>query len=270
MIDAFHRQTIYVMALAWLLAALVMMAPGYAVYYNVNWPAWTHGFPLEWIAVCVSYMTVFFHELGHVLAYWLYGVVAVPAFNLAEGGGVTMPLTEPLLVLRIILYGILLYVFVHYPQKSIRAACVVIALFQIITFYAGWHKIIFYFAGALAESLIAGYMLWRAWFDRAPRGVIERFLNAFFGFSLAFQALLRAWALRHDDIVRQVYQDNAGSVLVSDFNKLADLTDFPFLYMVDLWFTITLICMIVPCVQYCIWRVRLSRFEFQSRLHRGF
>lgn len=269
MIDAFHRRTIYVMASAVLLAVLVMMAPTYAVYYNKNWGGWSHGFPLQWIAIGVSYMAVFFHELGHGVAYWLYGVIAVPAFNLAEGGGVTMPLTQPFIILHVVLYGVLLYVMSHYRQKSVWVACIGLAAFQVLTFYAGWYQIIVGFAGALAESVIAGFMLWRAWFNQAPRGLVERFLNGFFGFALGFQALIQSWALVHDVDVQHVYQDNAGSVLVQDFNRLADLTGWPFPYMVNIWFWVTVMCMVAPLCHYILWRVQLSQLIFQSRFNRG-
>ena len=41
------------------------------------------------IATGLSYIGVFFHEIGHALFNWLYGYMAVPTFDFASGGGMT-------------------------------------------------------------------------------------------------------------------------------------------------------------------------------------
>src|SRR4051812_32213722 len=86
-----------------LIVALLCMLPEYAELRNWILPSWVH----SWLllpSVCLGYLEVFFHELGHTAAFWSYGQIAVPAFNFEDGGGVSVPVMDRSYILQGLVY----------------------------------------------------------------------------------------------------------------------------------------------------------------------
>src|ERR1700722_12404401 len=55
-------------------------------------------------AAGLGYLEVFFHELGHCVAGWSFGIVTVPSFNFSDGGGLASQITNRIMFLQIAVY----------------------------------------------------------------------------------------------------------------------------------------------------------------------
>lgn len=243
------RETLKFMAIGFVIA-LIMIAPGIAYYYNKDWE-WARFLPFRLMYLSLGGMVTLFHELGHCLVSLFYGLIAIPAFDLVHGGGVTLPLTPPLFILHLALYGALIYGVLHFREKrSIQLPLVIIGVFHLATAHNVVHEILILFGGHVAELLIAAFLLWRAWFDRAPRGAMERYLNAAFGFAIVFNALVLGSALLQDDVVRQYYLEQKGGHSMGDFDRIADKTNTDFSTWIGLWLFLSVAAMAGPSLYY--------------------
>lgn len=244
-----RRETAKVM-LAGLAFAFIMNAWTISLYFNKHWQ-WTEIWPVRWAGIMLGYMNTFFHELGHTTFMWFYGYVALPAFNLAYGGGVSVAFTGQLLLINLAVYAGLAWLFVlsrGYRGWQIFFVC--LGLFHLATAYTDYHEMIFGFAGPLGSIAVAGYMLYRAWLDVAPRGVVERFLNAAFGFGLTMHGLAEGWSLIHDADVRNAYLDSKCGHARGDFDRIASLSGLSFNNVLWLYLVFIVIALIVPFVFY--------------------
>lgn len=242
-------ETCKVMAVG-LCMALVMLTPLFSMIYDKNWN-WARGFPIGWIGVSLDYMNTFFHELGHALLFWFYGYVALPHFDFNYGGGMTAAITGQLIFLHLVLYALLAYLFVQLKDhKNWQILCVCIAVFHLATAHIEFHKVVCVFAGPLAQSVMGGFLLARAWFNIAPRGVFERFLNAAFGFGMLFSVLINAWALLHDDVWRLVYFEQKGQHGFGDLDRVADMLDIRFSFVIWTWLLSSATALVLPILLY--------------------
>lgn len=244
-----RRETAKVM-LAGLFAAFIMNAWMVSLYFNKGW-TWTQALPVRWGGIMLGYMNTFFHELGHTALMWFYGYIALPAFDFVHGGGMSYGFTGQLIVINLMVYAGLGYLFVlsrGYPgwQKIFVA----LALFHLATAYTDFHEIIYVFAGPLSCIALAGYMLYRAWLDVAPRGIGERFANAAFGFGFTMHALVEGWALGHDPDVRGAYLLQKGGHARGDFDRVAEMSGLSFNNVMWIYLICTFVALIVPVLIY--------------------
>lgn len=220
-------ETLKIMALG-LLVALVLNIPFFNQVYDKGW-RWADGFPFGWLHMSLVYMTVFFHELGHAIAFWFYGYIALPGFDFNHGGGMTYTMTGQLLVLHAVLYALLAYGFFYFKdQPWLKWSCVALGIFHFATAHTAFHDVFCTFSGHLGQVLIAAFLLMRAWFNMAPRGVFERILNGAFGFGMSLQILFEGWALTHLEFYRQFYYEQKGRHGFGDLDRVADATGFEF------------------------------------------
>lgn len=241
--------TLKIMALG-LIAAILLNIPMFATIYDRDWQ-WAYGFPLGWLEASLSYMTVFFHELGHAVAYWFYGYVTVPAFDFKYGGGVTVPLTDQLFLLNAALYAFSAYIFWHARGHVFwQIMCVALVLFHLATAYFPIHHVVCIYAGPLAQPIVASYLLTRAWLDLPGRGAGERFFSAAYGFGMIGQVFLNGWALVHNDVWRLVFFEQKGGHGLGDFDKIAEGTNMNFSTAVWVWMGVAVIALIVPVILY--------------------
>ena len=245
-----------------LIVAFCMLAPSLSIYLNLYWP-WARHFPITWLGLALSFMIIFFHELGHMIAGWFYGYVALPSFDLMHGGGMTYYITGQLLPLNILLDGAIIYYIYRLREfKLWQAVCILIGLFHIATAYSDFHQNILSIAGPLAETSIGGFMLTRAWLNRAARGTAERLCNAAFGFGILLNATVSGWSMIHDADVRQVYFEQKGGHGFGDFDQVADLTGLSFNHVIWLYLGSGLIAIITPLILYALRdRLYLARYE---------
>ncbi len=152
-------------------ASILLMLPSIAYYYDVQIPL--NGFFLGILAQGAGYMTVFFHEIGHSIFYWLYGYVAVPRFDFEYGGGYSNALTGQMYVLLAALYAGTIYViYLAREEKFWLAIFAPLLLLHLLTAFNDYHHVVILFMGHGAEVAIGSFMLSRALLHAAPRGIV--------------------------------------------------------------------------------------------------
>ena len=176
-------------------------------------------------------------------------------FDFHHGGGyaASFGAQNPLIVAGVyafIAYGI--YVFRQYA--IIIAALVSVLIFNLaFVWNENAHQSIIIFMGPGFESLVAAFLLFRAIYDLAPRGVFERFLNSLFGFGMGFYALMNGYALLYNKAYRLVYFEQKSGHGIGDFDRIASNIGFLNFESVMMgWMSLTVLCMIIPFIIYLI------------------
>lgn len=220
--------------------------------YDENW-LWAQGFPLAWLSICMGYMSTFFHELGHAFAGWLYGYVSSPSFDFQYGGGMTYHVTGQLVPL-VLLWdaGLCWIIYKLHEYRYWQIFVIAVLAFHLATAYGHIHETVMIFAGPLAEVLVAGFLLFRAWHDLAPRGVGERFLNAVFGFGLMLQVFIEGWGWIHDAYARDIYQNQKEGHGMGDFDRIAADMNWDFSIAIWIWMVLAATIIITQTVRFLI------------------
>ena len=210
------------MFLICLALAAVMCLPVIGQAADVHIPAASIlGIP----AAGLGYMLVFFHELGHTAAFWLFGYPAVPTFDFTHGGGYTHAQTQSWFILgclwtAVVLLGARLWQDMQYRALMWLGGGVVIHGALML---CGGDMIVIGFAGHAGEVLVAAFCLLRAFLNTTDkaRGAAERWLNMLFGcFVLVYDTIFTA-ALMFDDASRDVYAAQKGGHLEGDLDRVA-------------------------------------------------
>lgn len=242
--------------------AILMSVPLYSWIFNAGWD-WANEYPMRLLGDCLSYMTTFFHELGHCLFAWFYGYPSVPMFDFAHGGGLTIWMDEQQYALLGVLYGALIFgVFKYRHDRFSVAIFVSIAIFHVLTAYDGdVRSAVISFMGPLAAPLMATVFLLHALYNLIKHSRRERFFNALFGFAFIFHGLINGFGLLKSDAFRIVYFQQKGGHGLGDFDKIADSFGFlEFTHVIYTYIGINLACLIIPFIVY--WRD--AKFEDQG------
>ena len=123
-----------------------------------------------------------------------------------------------------------------------------ILVFHLLTAYIPLHITVMTIGGHFAEIVILCFMLVRAWYDMAPRGWFERFLNAAFGFGIGISSLTQGYAYMYDPLMQHVYKRQKGGHGYGDFDRIADSLHIGFSFVVWTWMIATLLAMIIPAI----------------------
>lgn len=246
-------QTIKTMALGAFTGALICI-PFYSWLFNKSWN-WAQGFPLGWLGRGLSYISTFFHELGHTGSAWFYGYTTLPMFDFKYGGGLALMLGDQhvLIILGVyIILGAIIFQMRDYPFIQFFLGFLI--LFNLITAFNENARLnVIDFMGPAAVPLVASFMLIRALYDLAPRGWLERALNAIIGFGMIFMALIDSYSLIHNDEYRTLYYNQKGTHGFGDFDKISDRISFMgFHDVVNVYMALTILCLIIPFVAF--WR----------------
>jgi hypothetical protein len=247
--------TIFIL-IAGLIFAILGNLSFYAWVYDPYWP-WAQSFPISWIGAGMVYMAVFFHEIGHTLTMWFFGYPALPMFDLQHGGGMSAMMGEQnMLVLAGVWAAILYGIWQFRWHKGIVAGLVLLLAINLACAFNDWHEILINFMGHGFEALIAGFLLFRALFNLAPRGGFERFLNAYFGFGLIFKAFIDFSGLLHNQTHRLSYYTQKGAHGFGDFDKITNYFykgEFADVVLFALAFNAA--CLIVPFAIFILARI---------------
>ncbi len=168
-------------------------------------------FPL--LSFLLSPLTIIVHEIGHTVVLWLFGYPAIPAFDFANGGGVTMsdlersPSTVWAWAIGVIAVGwwqrhrppvlvalgagVLLYVWVY---GSVR---------ETLAITLGGHG---------AEILFAALFIYRGVTGWGCKMELERPLYTFLGFMILFANFRLGLALSGDSMERYWYMQGKGGI----------------------------------------------------------
>ncbi len=239
------------------LIAIVINLPFYSWIFGERW-SFVQGFPLGWVSIGLVYMSIFFHEIGHTLFSWFYGYPTLPSFDFQYGGGMAWSFGGQQLIIQLgVLAGLGYGAYYLKDWRFGRNSLSVLFLLILATSFTPFHKNMIDFMGPSFVPLIACFFLIRALMDWAPRGGLERLLNAVFGFGMIFMALIDSFGLLHNQAYRLVYYQQKGQHGFGDLDKVAGRIPFmSFEGVVYLWAFIALICLIFPFIFFALYRKR--------------
>ncbi len=238
------------------ISALVLNIPIFNWVFTREWD-FAQGFPLGWLGGGLTYMSTFFHEIGHTLTAWFYGFPTLPMFDFEHGGGLSLFYNDgyDLIVILAAVYAALtcgMYYFKDNPWP--RNILIGLLVFNLATM---WSETIKYnmidFMGPAAECLIGGFLIFRALFNLAPRGAVERYLNSLIGFGMLLAVFIECAGLLRHDVYRMVYYQQKGMEGFGDFDKIATRTSWlDFSDVVWAWGILGVICLIFPFILFAI------------------
>lgn len=245
----YSKKSTYFILSSGLVLALLTILPFYAWIFGENWPL-VQGFPLGWLSAGMSYMATFFHEIGHTVFMWFYGYPTIPIFDFEHGGGFAVAVTGQQILILVVIWGLMAY-GLWFLRGYLGLQLLVLGAFILnvsLTFSLN-HNYVCDFMGPAFECLMASFLLYRALFDLAPRGDLERFLNSFFGFGMIFQVFVNGYGLLNSGAFRLVYYEQKGSHGFGDFDKIADYYVFlDFQIVVYIWLALNSICLVAPFI----------------------
>ena len=236
--------TLQVMSLG-LLFAFIGILPIYKEMLNIGNVPLSDWLPVQIIYTGIQYMRVFFHELSHCFFAWFHGHPSLPAFNFVHGGEVAIYSNTQYITIIFAIWLAMIYLAIQAREdKRLLVAIAVLFIFNASISFTKHRYFVIIFMGPAIEPMIASYLLYRALFDKAPRGDLERFLNAFFGFGIIISSFIR-------DISILKYRYKGGG-LVGDFEQIDSMyssIDFntPVIFLI----IITVILFLFPFVLYC-------------------
>ncbi|MBV5260301.1 hypothetical protein FLX56_17960 [Synechococcus moorigangaii CMS01] len=185
------------------------------------------------------------HEIGHAIAYWIFGYPAVPSFDFIFGGGITLALNRAPLVF-LLLYGSLGYLAWQYRRnRGTLIALAGLALLQLSLILIGWDQIMIIAMGHLFEIgavFICLYFALGKYFCHVPGEQTLYALLASFSFleNSAFFGRLMA-----SETFRISYRVGKGGLLDHDLVRLTQ--DFLPLSLSTLAACFLLLTLLAPC-----------------------
>jgi len=173
----------------------------------------------------LSYMLIFFHEIGHTVFMWLFGYPAIPQFDFEHGGGFASRFARSWTVLAIVWAGaaalaVQLYRSMHY---RLLAALGVATVLHVLFALTRLHDVLISFMGHGTEILIGAFCMLRAFWNTTEksRGAAERWLNMVFGIFAMIHNMVMTAGLMLSDISRSAYALQKGGHLQGDLDRIA-------------------------------------------------
>lgn len=229
------------------------------------------GFALAVVFTIIPFTSILFnplvtivHELGHTVMSWLFGYPAFPAFDFAEGGGVTPTLDRVPFVL-VIVYGFfvagLWRVRSHYPTVLAGVALLLVYTWAA---FSQWHHVVILAMGHGMELVMALVFLHRAMSGTTLLQADERPAYAMVGFLIWFHAVQFAWTLSRDAETQAGYAEGKGG-LAHDFTVIAsDYANMSVPGIARLFLVACVVGLFVPRLAYryesaiSLWAARVS------------
>ncbi len=152
-----------------------------------------------------------FHEMGHAIFSWLFGIPAVPMiltlFGADQAGGYTLMLSDRHWVMQGVALLVLLYGCIRLKQEESSFFLPMLILTGLIVALCltPYYNLLIFFMGHGSSILMGGFFLYRGILDLDARHAFERWLNAFFGFYLILANGYFAFGLAFDAAKRAAY-----------------------------------------------------------------
>jgi hypothetical protein len=139
------------------------------------------------VTFILSPLVTLSHELGHTVVLWLFGFPAIPAFDFANGGGVTMSDLEraPQIVWAWGI-GVLILGWKQRERKGVLALLAVAAVIYIWMYNSTRETLAITLGGHGGEVALGSLFLYRALTGWGCKLELERPLYAFVGFMVLF------------------------------------------------------------------------------------
>lgn len=144
----------------------------------------------------LSPLITIFHELGHTAVLWIFGYSAIPAFDFANGGGVTMSDLErsPMIVWAWVL-GFVILGWWQRERKGVLIALGGLALLYFYMYNSTRETLAITLGGHAGEVVFGAVFLYRGLTGWGCKLEAERPLYAFLGFMNFFAGLHLGFAL---------------------------------------------------------------------------
>jgi hypothetical protein len=175
-------------------------------------------YAIPFTRVVFSLMVTLFHEFGHTVVGWLFGIPSIPAFDFVYGGGWThYGNFHPSIAVAIAaVFGYGMWIF-RSNRKSVILIGVLLLLWLLMVSAEWRRELVVASAGHAAEFVLAGIF-----FYKALAGVgwqipaIERPLGAFVAFFVQIHSMAFAWRLMHDVDFLAWYREGKGGAAMND------------------------------------------------------
>jgi len=163
------------------------------------------------------YYTIFFHELGHTIAAWMLGSMAIPTFNTVSGGGATYQIGRPF-ILALINFIFVISILLAIKNRSKKTNSKKLMMFFVIyclIFFSSLREIIITSMGIGGELIFSFIFTWYALFKLQTKydgkGIFYLFLalillinSVFFATSLIFNEVAIQRYINHDGITNDL------------------------------------------------------------------
>lgn len=144
----------------------------------------------------LSPLITLFHELGHTAVLWLFGYSAIPAFDFAHGGGVTMSdLERSSLIVWAWVLGFVILGWWQRERKGVLIALAVVAVLYVYMYNSTRETLAITLGGHAGEVAFGALFLYRGLTGWGCKMEAERPLYAFLGFMSFFAGLQLGFSL---------------------------------------------------------------------------
>jgi membrane-associated protease RseP (regulator of RpoE activity) len=168
-----------------------------------------------------SYLTILVHEMGHALTAWLFGYPAIPTFDFAYGGGITLQ-GDRIWPLLLVPLGLLAWMgWQHRANPRAKWAWSIAAVSFLVLALSPAHRHLMVLMGHGTELIIATVFIYRALSGSAIKVPAERPLYAACGLFIVFESLRFGYGLMTSEELRYMYEQAKGGGHWMDFSQLA-------------------------------------------------
>ena len=161
------------------------------------------------------------HEIGHVVAAWLFGSPAYPAIRL-DGHAAAIH-KEQSVVLALLMWGAIAYGAWYFrKRRGLAVTLGVIALLYPALAFTQARELLHLLAGHLGELAFAGVFLVRGMSGGFSHSLAEQVVSATVGWYLLGRNLVLSWGLMTSDAARAAYAGNGSFGLTNDYIRVAN------------------------------------------------
>jgi hypothetical protein len=171
---------------------------------------------LSWfpfLSFILSPLTTMVHEIGHTAVLWLFGYPAIPAFDFANGGGVTMSdLERSTSVVAAWAIGLVAMLWWQRGRKGVVGLLVVAAILYAWSYDTTRETLAVTLGGHGGEIAFGTLFLYRGLTGWGCKIEAERPIYAFLAFMILFSGLRLAISLQGDSMARYWYLQGKGGI----------------------------------------------------------
>ncbi len=176
------------------------------------------------VAEAGHYMAVIFHEPGHAVSHWLFGIPALPLVDAVSGGGMTYSLGRSYAVLTgvYVLFAGAALLALYMKRKDYALLAVAAAFLHGALVYTEWEPAVTLFMGHGLEAIVAGILLRRAIAGWNLQGrAADSFVSLAVSLHLSARVLMLGLGLSFSEARRLSYYVQKGMRGEADLDRLS-------------------------------------------------